>query len=342
MCRWRSSLHVLLSAAAALALALSFSPVVPARADVPTPYVICVDPGHGGSPVNGHPEITYDSGALGLDGLVEKDVTLDVARRLRAQLQADMVTVVMTRDSDAPISIEQRSQTCNAAHADLFISIHFNAFTDPAVGGSLVLYPGAKDVEFARVVDRRMAAYLGKQGIGDGGPQLRDDWWISVQAPVVTVEPAYVTNPHEAGLLTTGGFRDTLATSLRDGIETYKPDILVRKQQLIAAGQPPQLQAPAGSISGPATAASTSSGPGPLQWLMLIAATALAIRWRRPLGRLVLALARGGLAGATWLWVRRNRRRRRRRAVLRERGVVGRRVETLPRRKASVYDELYL
>src|SRR5947209_8573481 len=127
MCRWRSHLHVLLSAAVALALALSLSPVAPAAADsAPAPYVVCLDPGHGGSPVNGHPEITYDSGALGLDGLVEKDLTLDVARRLRAQLQADLVSVVMTRDSDAPVSIEDRSKTCNDAHADLFMSIHFN------------------------------------------------------------------------------------------------------------------------------------------------------------------------------------------------------------------------
>jgi N-acetylmuramoyl-L-alanine amidase len=340
MCRWRTPLHVLLSAAAAFALALSFSPIVPARADTaPKPYVVCIDPGHGGTPVNGHPEITYDSGAIGLHGLVEKDLTLDVSRRLRAQLEADMVTVVMTRDGDAPISIEQRSQICNAAHADLFMSIHFNAFTDPKVGGSLVLYPGPKDLEFARVADKRMAAALGRSGIGDGGPQLRDDWWISVQAPVVTVEPAYITNPHEAGLLATPAFRDSLATSLRDGIETYKPDILRRKAQLLTDGQPPRLE--------PATGTGDSATPVPppapglsfLDWLILVAAAAALIRWRRQLLPVLAVMLRVGVAGVTWVLVRRNRKLRRRRA-LRERHLVGRKVETL--RPTSVYDELFL
>lgn len=334
-------LHVLLSAPAAAALAFAAIAPAPALADsAPQPYTIVVDPGHGGSPDPNNPQLTYDSGALGLDGLVEKDITLDVSKRLRTLLQSDLVHVVLTRDTDIPMGIDQRSAIANASNADLFVSVHFNAYTDPAIGGSLVLYPGQKDVQFAQIMDQRLAAHFRPYGIGDGGPQLRDNWWISIHAPVVTVEPAYVTNQHEADLLATESFREVVAEAVKDGIETYRPDILSRKQALLAWQRSQSASSQGGAVGAAVSGVSLATGgSGILHWLLLIAAGAAAVRFRRPLWRVTRFTVRVGMLLARHSLIHRNAKRRRRRQV-RERALVARSARLA--RPQSVYDELFL
>ena len=79
---------------------------------------VVIDPGHGG----------HDPGSTGPTGLVEKEVTLDVSKRLAALLEANMGSeVVLTRKEDVYISPEQRTEIANQHHADLFISIHVNS-----------------------------------------------------------------------------------------------------------------------------------------------------------------------------------------------------------------------
>ena len=78
---------------------------------------VVLDPGHGGK----------DNGAVGPDGLKEKDVTLDVAHRVAPALAAQGIQVVLTRDDDHFVSLEERTARANAFGADLFVSIHCNA-----------------------------------------------------------------------------------------------------------------------------------------------------------------------------------------------------------------------
>lgn len=80
---------------------------------------IVIDPGHGG----------HDTGTIGVGGLREKDLVLDVARRLRAYIKSNFpgVEVILTRDSDRFVALEERTAIANSRHADLFISIHANA-----------------------------------------------------------------------------------------------------------------------------------------------------------------------------------------------------------------------
>ena len=88
------------------------------------PYVICVDPGHGGS----------DPGAVGC-GLEEEDVTLDVSLRLQALLQADPeLSPILTRTSDTSVSLSSRAAYANDHGADRFASIHCNAYDGTASG----------------------------------------------------------------------------------------------------------------------------------------------------------------------------------------------------------------
>jgi N-acetylmuramoyl-L-alanine amidase len=87
---------------------------------------IVIDAGHGG----------HDSGTIGPDGLEEKDIALDVALRLGSLLQQRLgAEVVYTRRTDKYVPLEERTAIANAAHADLFLSIHANSSSDPQVRG---------------------------------------------------------------------------------------------------------------------------------------------------------------------------------------------------------------
>jgi N-acetylmuramoyl-L-alanine amidase len=93
------------------------------------PLVIAIDAGHGGQ----------DSGARGASGAREKDVTLQIAKELARQVNATPgLKAFLTRDSDFFIPLSQRYQKARAQKADLFVSIHADAFTNPAASGSSV------------------------------------------------------------------------------------------------------------------------------------------------------------------------------------------------------------
>src|SRR6266568_2154049 len=81
-------------------------------------FVVVIDPGHGGD----------DTGAQGPSGLAEKDVTLDIARRLKARVLSEMdAEVILTRDADRTMALDERTAIANHNRADLFVCIHANA-----------------------------------------------------------------------------------------------------------------------------------------------------------------------------------------------------------------------
>ena len=91
--------------------------------------VIAVDAGHGGN----------DPGAIGLNGLREKDVTLAIARRLARKINAQPgMRAVLTRDSDTFIELRQRTVRARKVEADLFVSVHANAYQDRTMSGTAV------------------------------------------------------------------------------------------------------------------------------------------------------------------------------------------------------------
>jgi len=91
---------------------------------------VVVDAGHGGK----------DPGATGPHGVREKDVVLDIARKLRDGLKKEDIEVVMTRDSDTFIPLETRAQVANKNGVDLFVSIHANANRTRSLKGFEVYY----------------------------------------------------------------------------------------------------------------------------------------------------------------------------------------------------------
>lgn len=96
---------------------------------------VVLDPGHGGS----------DPGALTPDGLTEKQVTLDVARRVKGLLEEARYTVVMTRDGDRNVSLRERALFANAAKGDLFLSIHVNSIPTADRRGVETYFLGASE-----------------------------------------------------------------------------------------------------------------------------------------------------------------------------------------------------
>jgi len=88
---------------------------------------IVIDPGHGG----------HDTGTISPAGMREKDLVLDVARRLRSYIKKRYpeIEVVLTRDSDRFVALEERTAIANSRHADLFISVHANASPSSAASG---------------------------------------------------------------------------------------------------------------------------------------------------------------------------------------------------------------
>ena len=112
---------------------------------------IVLDAGHGGD----------DEGARGAHGVVEKELVLDVTKRLRARLQEAGLEVVLTRDRDVYVPLEQRTAIANEARGDLFLSIHANAASARAARGieTFFLSLEASDDDARQLAARENAAF---------------------------------------------------------------------------------------------------------------------------------------------------------------------------------------
>ena len=206
---------------------------------------IVIDPGHGGQ----------DTGTIGPGGVCEKDVTLDVARRLRASLRAELpgVEILLTRDGDRFVPLEERTAIANARGADLFISIHANASQSQAASGveTYVLDPNAPRPEAADAAKPASQAYatvsVGSQlaesralaslvqgslvrGISAKSQRAVKDRGIKhapfavlrgPRMPSVLAEVSFVSNPDDENRLRQPAFRQRIAASLAAGIRTY-------------------------------------------------------------------------------------------------------------------------
>jgi N-acetylmuramoyl-L-alanine amidase len=94
---------------------------------------VVIDAGHGGTSL----------GTSGARGLHEKDVTVDIAERLRKRLTAEGIAVLMTRGGDETVSLQDRSDMANKGHGDLFLSIHVNSLKPKDSRGVETYYLGA-------------------------------------------------------------------------------------------------------------------------------------------------------------------------------------------------------
>jgi len=174
----------------------------------PSLGTVVLDPGHGGR----------DPGAIGCNGMFEKECVLAVALLVRRQLSVSNVKVIMTRRDDRFISLERRAEIANQAGPDLFVSIHADSAPSRAAHGHTLYLAGGASGEskaLARCIDRRLT----EKRISSRGVR-RANFRVLVQTtcPAVLVEIGYLSNDSEARRLATGGHRQDVADAIAGGI----------------------------------------------------------------------------------------------------------------------------
>ncbi|MDD5129620.1 MAG: N-acetylmuramoyl-L-alanine amidase [Candidatus Omnitrophica bacterium] len=130
---------------------------------------VVIDPGHGGT----------DPGAIGKSGLREKDINLDIAKRLSSLLKAEGVQTMLTRSTDKFVPLSTRVSIANRAKADLFISIHSNAARSRALCGFEVFYvaPSVSDSKRAMLTARTTALNLKDADFASNSQELKTIIW---------------------------------------------------------------------------------------------------------------------------------------------------------------------
>lgn len=193
---------------------------------------VVIDPGHGGS----------ESGSKGASGALEKDVTLAVARRLKASLEARLgVRAILTRDGDDTIGLEQRAAVANNNKADVFVSLHTNASLRPQATGAEIFY-----LSLDEYGDRAKAIARGAREtlpvVGGGMRDIEIIPWEMAQARYIDQSAALARSVEEA-------FRDRVPLSphgvqqapLRVLVGANMPAVLVEMGFLTNPSQEQQL-----------------------------------------------------------------------------------------------------
>ena len=210
-------IYLLSRQAAALVLASS------ASAQTAPPTVV-IDSGHGGN----------DPGKIGVDGSLEKEINLQIARRLKTYLEASDVTVVMTREDDRGLYEETDSSKKMAdmknrcgkiaeAEPDLVVSIHQNSYHQESVSGGQVFYykTSERGKRLAEILQRRFDYVLGEKNTRLAKPNGSYYLLLHVKQPIVIVECGFLSNWKEAANLNSGEYQDRLAWTIHVGIMEF-------------------------------------------------------------------------------------------------------------------------
>lgn len=173
---------------------------------------ICIDPGHGGA----------DPGAIGTSAdhhLEEKTFNLSVALFLRDELASAGHTVIMTRQQDVFVRLEDRAALANQSDAELFISIHANAAATPEPQGMEVYcFPGSirGEAAAARVLESMLTAFPGHRNRG-----VKEANFAVLRLsgmPAILVECEFLTNPVQLGFLADADNQRQLAAAIAHAV----------------------------------------------------------------------------------------------------------------------------
>lgn len=176
--------------------------------------VIVIDPGHGGS----------DPGAVGVTGLKEKEVNLAVALILKNLLEEAGARVVMTRTGDQSVSSPQRVEIANRSKADLFISIHANAYHSNESNGTEVYYcPENINSNASRYLAHQLQGELvSALGLRSRGVKAKSYFILkNLDMPAALIEMAFITHPVEEEILRSPEMREKAARGIFRGIEAH-------------------------------------------------------------------------------------------------------------------------
>jgi N-acetylmuramoyl-L-alanine amidase len=200
--------HHLFTGSLLIAFLGTFSTAQAKRASQDSGSVITVviDAGHGG----------HDRGGIPGQQVAEKDMTLDVAQRLRRVLAASGYRVVMTRDSDVSVSLAGRVAIANSYPNALFVCIHFNSAKRMGAGGIETYFYSRDSLPLASAIHYFVA---GGAPSSNRGVRRRGYYVLrKTNIPAVLVECGFLTNPTEAAYAQTVSYRQKLAEEIAAGV----------------------------------------------------------------------------------------------------------------------------
>jgi N-acetylmuramoyl-L-alanine amidase len=167
---------------------------------------IILDPGHGG----------FDRGGVPRQRIGEKNLTLDVAQRLRRVLESKGYRVIMTRNSDVFITLGQRVAIANSHRGATFVSIHFNSASRAGANGIETYYYRSDSVGLAASIHRNVVGSVSSENRGI----RRRGYYVlrRTNIPSVLVECGFLTNPVEGRNALSASYRQDLAEAIARGI----------------------------------------------------------------------------------------------------------------------------
>ncbi|MFJ5758141.1 SH3 domain-containing protein [Neobacillus sp. NPDC093182] len=170
---------------------------------------IVIDPGHGG----------IDTGATGVGGTLEKELTLRTAQLLSDKLKAAGANVFLTRSNDAFLSLPSRVRLASVHQSDAFISLHYDSNLERSIRGMTGYYYHSYQKKLAEYVYNSTNAQtrLKSRGVRSGDYHvIREN-----KRQAVLMELGYLSNSAEEMTLTSGQFQENAATGLYNGLARY-------------------------------------------------------------------------------------------------------------------------
>ncbi len=181
--------------------------------------VIVIDAGHGGK----------DPGTIGISGNYEKDINLEISKKLAEKLKLKGYKIILTRDSDEYVDNPSRAELANKKRARVFISIHGNAIeNNNSINGVQVLYYPDRESTIGDLNNNELARILRNSlingtGAIDKGIIERKDLIVLNQTkmPAIIIEYGFLSNENEERLLLTDDYQNKIVNSIVDGLEEY-------------------------------------------------------------------------------------------------------------------------
>ena len=185
---------------------------------------VVLDVGHGGN----------DPGKIGVDGSLEKDINLAIAKQLKTYLEASDVEVILTRDSDTGLygekdnrkkmaDMKKRCEIIDEIKPEIVVSIHQNSYHQEEIsGGQVFYYKGSeKGKKLAEILQKRFDYVLGEANRRQA--KANDNYYLllHVKQPIVIVECGFLSNWKEAAMLNSEEYQDRLAWTIHMGIMEY-------------------------------------------------------------------------------------------------------------------------
>jgi N-acetylmuramoyl-L-alanine amidase len=202
----------------------------PSRQDVHPSTIVVIDAGHGG----------LDRGGIPGQAVAEKTMTLDVALRLRQELEASGYRVVMTRDSDVFVPLPARVAIANSYRNAVFVCIHFNAARRGGANGIETYFYSPDSLPLASAIHY----YVSRGAPSSNRGVRRRGYYVlrKTSIPAVLVECGFLTNPTEAQYAQTLSYRQQLAEEIARGIRNRSSVVSGSRSPALAAVETVPLQ----------------------------------------------------------------------------------------------------